>query len=74
MTASSPRGGRPSKGDRKAMKTRPPRPLAERAEAEAARLGIPVSDLIANALAKSLGEVEPFPAPSADSNQLKLTA
>lgn len=64
--------GRPSKGDRKVMYSRVPRPIAELVEAEAERLDLAYSDVIANALAVYYGL--PLVAPPKDENQMKLSA
>ena len=68
----APVTGRPSKGDRKVMYSRVPRVIAEKVEAEAERLDLAYSDVIANALARYFG-LPPVATPPAD-NQMKLTA
>jgi hypothetical protein len=47
--------GRRHKGDRRQVNTRQPRVLAEAAEAEAARCGITLTDLIGTLLAERVG-------------------
>ncbi len=65
-------GGRPSKGDRGQLMTRPPAKLADAVRAEAERLDLSYSDYIANILAREHG-FPPVAAPSAQS-QMQLTA
>ncbi len=48
-------GGRPSKGERAQLLTRPPLPLAQAVRAEAERLDLSYSDYIANILAAAHG-------------------
>ncbi len=67
-------GGRPSKGPREAILSRPPEQIAEATRQAAAREGLCVSDYVANLLARELG----FPAVAAPEEavgeQMKLTA
>lgn len=64
--------GRPSKGDRKLLTTRPPRALADVICGEADRLGLTWSDYIANVLAQAHG-FPPIATPK-DEEQMRLTA
>lgn len=65
-------GGRPSKGDRAPLLTRPPLELAQAVRAEAERLDLSYSDYIANILAATHG----FPPVviTKDEAQMKLIA
>lgn len=63
-------GGRPSKGDRSTLITRPPTPLAEAVRNEAERQGLSYSDYVANILAAAHG----FPPITAPDPQMQLTA
>jgi len=65
-------GGRPSKGDRALLLTRPPIELAQAVRAEAERQNLSYSDYIANVLAAAHG----FPpvVESKDSQQMQLIA
>ncbi len=65
-------GGRPSKGRRAPLLTRPPAALAEAVRAEAERLDMTYSDYIANVLAEKHG-FPPVARPH-DGDQMKLTA
>jgi hypothetical protein len=58
------RGGRPSKGERDHLVTRPHTVLGEAARAEAERRGMTISDYLAGILARELGR--PDLAPVAD--------
>jgi len=55
MTNRVSRTGRPSKGDRVVIYSRPSREVAERIEREAAATGLPMSDVVANILAEHFG-------------------
>lgn len=65
-------GGRPGKGDRVPLLTRPPLDLARAVRAEAERLDLSYSDYIANVLAAAHG----FPpvAKPTDESQMQLIA
>lgn len=67
------RGGRPSKGERGHLVSRPPADLDQAVREEADRLGLYVSDYIANVLAEKLG-FPPVAAPTASTAQLQMTA
>lgn len=67
------RGGRPSKGNRSTLITRPPAELADAVRDEAERLGLTYSDYIANLLAAA-HSFPPVVAPSDPGGQMKLTA
>ncbi len=64
------RMGRPSKGDRRVLYSRPPAVVAERVEQEAARTGLPMSDVVANILAAHYGLPPVAEAPHADQQKL----
>jgi len=75
-------GGRPHKGDRSTLITRPPTPLAEAVRDEAERQGLSYSDYVANILAAAHG-FPPVAAPpvatpaasaAAQDAQMKVTA
>jgi len=65
-------GGRPSKGERVRMLSRVPTPVAEAVRAEAERLNLGWSDVIANALADRYGL--PQVAVPETNDQMRLTA
>jgi hypothetical protein len=68
----APGAGRPSKGQRKVMATRVPLEIAELVTAEAERLDLAFSDVIANALAEHFG-LPPVTSPAGE-DQMKLIA
>lgn len=55
--------GRPSKGDRHKTMTSLPRPIHDVLKAQAEATGTPVSDLVADLVARGLGMPEYAPAP-----------
>jgi len=65
-------GGRPSKGDRYAAKTRLPRPVADAVWALHDQTGAAVSDIIARFVALGLGMPEQAPALPESFNQEEL--
>jgi hypothetical protein len=65
-------GGRPSKGNRAPLLTRPPVELVEAVRAEAERLDLSYSDYIANVLAAAHG-FPPVVEPK-DKDQMQLSA
>lgn len=70
-------GGRPSKGERYAAKTRLPLPVADAVWAEAEQTGMPVSDVIARYVALGTGLVEYAPRPPSARQEplpIKMTA
>jgi len=80
-------GGRPHKGDRSTLITRPPTPLAEAVRDEAERQGLSYSDYVANILAAAHGfppvatppvatppVATPAASAAAQDAQMKLTA
>ncbi len=73
MATQSRRTGRPSKGDRRVLYSRVPREIANRVEADAERLQLGLSDIVANALAEYYG-LPPVATPVVDDSQMKLTA
>lgn len=72
MAKRQAQGGRPSKGPRVTLLTRCPPEVANAARAEAERLDLSYSDLVANVLAERYG-LPPIAEPKAD-GQLKLPA
>jgi hypothetical protein len=66
-------GGRPSKGNRRPLLTRPPAALADAVRAEAERLDLSYSDYVANVLAEKHGFPPVAIPPPMDEGQ-KLTA
>ncbi|MGZ4524769.1 MAG: hypothetical protein ACXVXO_15380 [Mycobacteriaceae bacterium] len=72
MSRHTAQGGRPSKGDRAPLLTRPPIELAQAVRAEAERLDLSYSDYIANILAAAHG-FPPVVGPK-DSKQMQLIA
>ena len=73
MTERRARVGRPSKGDRGHLVSRPPAALDRAVRDEAERQGLYVSDYIANVLAEKLG-FPPVAATGAMESQLQMTA
>lgn len=65
-------GGRPSKGERYAAKTRLPMPVAEAVRAEHEESGMPISDVIARYVAVGIGLPEYAPEPPTDTQQQEL--
>jgi hypothetical protein len=63
--ARKPSGGRPSKGDRDVIVTRPARPLGNVVRARADEAGMTISEYVAMVLARAHGMPEFAPAPSA---------
>jgi hypothetical protein len=61
MTGQVHRGGRKSKGDRQALISRVPTPLADVVKAEADRRGMSLSDFIAASLAGTVGQPQLAP-------------
>jgi hypothetical protein len=72
MAQRQERTGRPSKGDRRVLYSRVPREIADRVEADADRLQLGLSDIVANALAHYYG-MPPVAAPRTE-QQMQLTA
>lgn len=68
----SGRGGRPSKGERYAAKTRLPMPVADAVWAEHHATGMPVSDIIARYVALGIGLPQHAPKPPVDNQQQEL--
>jgi hypothetical protein len=67
--ARKPSGGRPSKGDRDVIVTRPARPLGNVVRARADEAGMTISEYVAMVLARAHGMPEFAPAPSATAEQ-----
>ena len=67
--ARKPSGGRPSKGDRDVIVTRPARPLGNVVRARADEAGMTISEYVAMVLARAHGMPEFAPAPSATTEQ-----
>jgi hypothetical protein len=67
--ARKPSGGRPSKGDRDVIVTRPARPLGNVVRARADEAGITISEYVAMVLARAHGMPEFAPVPSATPKQ-----
>ena len=65
--------GRPSKGERKTRYSRIPVAIDGLVEAESRKSGLPISDVIANAVAQYFGQ-EPVAVPLADNDQMQMTA
>ncbi|GAB3682876.1 hypothetical protein GCM10028814_20430 [Angustibacter aerolatus] len=65
-------GGRPSKGDRDQILTRPPRALGDAVRAHAEELGMTVSDYVATLLADAHGMPEYAPSRVASRPQEEL--
>jgi len=55
-------GGRPSKGDRDHIVSRPPDPIGEAVRASADKAGLSISEYVANVLATAHGLPEPYAA------------
>lgn len=68
-------GGRPSKGDRDQIITRPARPVGDAVRAAADAHGMTISDYIAGLLAElhGLPQYAPKPHPGADQGELPVT-
>jgi hypothetical protein len=64
-----PSGGRPSKGDRDSIITRPARPLGNVVRARADEAGMTISEYVAMVLANAHGLPEYAPAPSTTHDQ-----
>jgi hypothetical protein len=67
--ARKPSGGRPSKGDRDVIVTRPARPLGNVVRARADEAGMTISEYVAMVLARAHGMPEFAPASSATTEQ-----
>lgn len=65
-------GGRPSKGERYAAKTRLPMPVADAVWAESDATGMPISDVIARYVALGTGLAEYAPKPPHHDDQRAL--
>lgn len=65
-------GGRPSKGERYAAKTRLPMPVADAVRAEHEESGMPISDVIARYVAVGIGLPEYAPVPPTETQQQEL--
>jgi hypothetical protein len=61
--------GRPHKGERRVLMTRPARPVADVVLREAAAAGMTISDYIASILARAVGLPQYAPAPPAHDQQ-----
>jgi hypothetical protein len=67
--ARKPSGGRPSKGDRDSIITRPARPLGNVVRARADEAGMTISEYVAMVLARAHGMPEYAPVPSTSMEQ-----
>ncbi len=67
-----PSGGRPSKGDRDSIITRPLRPLGDVVRARADEAGLSISDYVATVLANAHGVPQYAPVASPQNEELPL--